>query len=344
MAEALANRGHDIHVVTYHFGDAIDGIDFEIHRIPAVLRYQRVSPGPTLRKLLVLDPMVAAKLVRVLDEGSFDVIHGHHYEGLLVGLFAARASGLPVVYDAHTLLQTELPAYPLGIPEVLMVDHGGVPVDRATVVPSGIEPEQFQVPQDRIPLLDSSTKHLIFTGNLAPYQGVEQLLRSFKLAFEQRPDLRLLIVTEDSFAPYDALARELAIRDAIEIECVGFKDVPALLAAADVALNPRLRCDGTPQKLLNYMAAGKPIVSFAGSGHVLEHDRTGLLVPDDSVESFSAAILRVLDDNDLATSLGAAARSAANREYGWDRTARGIETIYEQVTSRRSRRYAGILR
>ena len=50
------------------------------------------------------------------------------------------------------------------------------------------------------------------------------------------------------------------------------------LAAADVALNPRVHSSGTPQKLLNYMAAAKPVVSFEGSAKGLTHERDALIV------------------------------------------------------------------
>ena len=46
-----------------------------------------------------------------------------------------------------------------------------------------------------------------------------------------------------------------------------------------IALNPRVDCDGLPVKLLNYMATGRAIVSFAGSAEILEHEQTGLVVP-----------------------------------------------------------------
>src|ERR1700676_2772363 len=62
MAEALAARGHWVDVVTYHLGADCAGRPFTVHRIANVARYQRTAPGPNWRKLLQIDPMLAAKL------------------------------------------------------------------------------------------------------------------------------------------------------------------------------------------------------------------------------------------------------------------------------------------
>src|ERR1044072_9063602 len=90
MAEALGQRGHDVHVVTYHLAHPTPTPSMTVHRIAGPRGYRHTAPGPTLAKLAVLDPLLALKLRAVLRRMSFDVIHAHHYEGLLAAL-AARA-------------------------------------------------------------------------------------------------------------------------------------------------------------------------------------------------------------------------------------------------------------
>ena len=41
MADALGRRGHEVHVVTYHLGEACSGAPFHIHRIPSVATYRK---------------------------------------------------------------------------------------------------------------------------------------------------------------------------------------------------------------------------------------------------------------------------------------------------------------
>src|SRR5690606_10050459 len=110
-----------------------------------------------------------------------------------------------------------------------------------------------------------------------------------------------------------------------------YGSLPAKLAQADVLVNPRPSCDGLPQKILNYMASGRPIVSFAGSGDLLEHERTALIVPDEDVEGFARAIMRVLRDPALGERLGRAARDEVVAARGWRQVAARVERAYSTV-------------
>jgi len=271
---------------------------------------------------------------------------------------AARTRGFPpTVFDLHTLLESELPYYGMGLPRAMKrrlgrsldrrlpryADHvvavtddirdrllaqGAFGIDRVSVIPNGVEYDLFQ--RDAVPAPPQGTpKTLIFTGNLAAYQGIDLLLEAFRVLRDLRKDVRLLLVTEDSFEPYERSAAELGVRDFIDVRAVGFHGIPDLLARADVALNPRVECDGIPQKLLNYMAARRPIVSFAGSAKHLVDGRLGLVVPNHDTASFARAIDRLLEDSELAGRLGSAAGDFVRSTLSWDATACRVEEVYE---------------
>jgi glycosyltransferase involved in cell wall biosynthesis len=354
IADAVARRGHDVHVVTYHLGEVPAGSPFRIHRIRDVPAYRRTGPGPTLRKLFQLDPMLAGLLRRLHGEMRFDVVHAHHYEGLLVASHAVRDA--PIVYDAHTLLANELPAYPLGVPRrcvralapwldrhlprradrVIAVSEtianalssaGASSPDRLHIIQNGVEWQRF--PGDVPAGPDRST--VIFTGNLAPYQGVDFMLEAFARLHARRPDARLMIVTDSPFEPFEPLTRRLGVWGAIEVRRAAFAEQPALLAGATAAINPRIRCDGIPQKLLNYMAAGMPIASFESSAGPLRHEVTGLRVPDGDAAAMAGALERLLVDRALGRALGEAAREQARREFSWDQVACRVEQVYRSA-------------
>ncbi|HUG98706.1 MAG TPA: glycosyltransferase, partial [Gammaproteobacteria bacterium] len=175
------------------------------------------------------------------------------------------------------------------------------------------------------------TRTVIFTGNLASYQGIDLMLQAFASLRATRRDVRLLIVSADRFTDYEVLARELGIRDAIDVTQAGFDRVPEHLARADIALNPRIDCPGVPQKLLNYMAAGMPIVSFAGSGRFLAAGEHGIVVRDGDTEGFAQAMARLLDDHALARRLGNSAQRFAAAELSWSRAAELTEKVYASV-------------
>jgi glycosyltransferase involved in cell wall biosynthesis len=286
------------------------------------------------------------------------VVHAHHYEGILV---ASRADpGVPIIYDAHTLLSGELPHYRIGLPVWLkravagyldrrlparadrtiavsesirdrLLTIGAVSPERVDVIPSGVDWERFRVD----PPEQHDGRTVIFTGNLSRYQRVDLLLEAFAALHARRPEVRLMIVTQSSFAPYESLAQRLGVRGAIDLHNAPFAQQPALLAAAAVAVNPRTHCDGLPQKLLNYMAAAVPIVSFDGSAAHLEHERTGIRVADGDTVGMADAIERLLDDRALAKRLGHAAREQVRRDFSWDGVAARAERVYRAAIAAR---------
>jgi glycosyltransferase involved in cell wall biosynthesis len=357
LTEALIARGHHVELITYHVSDDAQPLDFPVHRIFNRRVYWRMPAGPNLRKLALYDPALALKVWKVVGSSQFDVIHAHHLEGLLVALPSRLRHGVPIVYDAHTMLSSELPSYGPGFARRMvstfgrwfdgllpsqadhvasvtsdirdrLTDRHRLAPERISVVTNGVETACFRV--DASPQPDGHVT-LIYAGTLAPYQDVDLLLEAFAVAYRARPDLRLRMAVSSPFEPYEGLSRKLGVRDAIELIPDSFGELPRQLADATIAVLPRMHCDGIPQKLLNYMAAGKSIVSSAGSAKLLNDGETGLIVPNGDVDAFAAAIVRLAGDPQLRDSLGNAAREYVERNYSWDQAAERLERIYQRV-------------
>jgi glycosyltransferase involved in cell wall biosynthesis len=364
LSERLAALGHRVHVVTYHHGSSDVDPALAVHRTPSVPFYRKLSPGPTYAKLALLDPLLTLTLSRVLRRERVDVVHAHHFEGLLVASAARRGAKIPIVFDAHTMLSSELQYYDLWLPTRAKraiaglldrqlprrADHvatvtqrirdkllalGAMPAERITVVPNGVEFELFDLP-DPAAVRGNHPPTLIFTGNLAAYQGIELMLAAFQKVRERRPEVRLTIVSDSPFERYAAMARALGVADGIDIVSAPFAEVPRLLARADVAVNPRTDADGVPVKLLNFMAASKPIVSFAGSAPGMRHLETGWLADDNDVAGFAEGALALLADPLLAARLGRAARQFVEREHSWTQSAIACESIYHELLRARA--------
>jgi glycosyltransferase involved in cell wall biosynthesis len=361
LAEALTARGHQVELITYHVADGPQELGIPVHRIFRRPVYWHMPVGPSFRKLALYDPALSWKLSRVLTGKRFDVIHAHHVEGLLVALPARLLHRLPLVYDAHTMLSAELPSYATGIARSVFGALGGwmdgalprgahhvvavtpdirdrlvrehhLEPDRVSVVTNGVETGCFRV--ETPPPRAAGLIRLIYTGTLAQYQNVDLLLEAFARARRVRQDLRLCFSVSSSFEPYEATARRLGVREAIEVMADGFAELPMRLAAAAIAVLPRINCPGIPQKLLNYMAAGKAIVASAGSAKVLEHERTGLVVADGDVSGFADAVLRLAGDPRLSEELGKTARETVEKEFSWEKAAERMEPVYERLVSR----------
>jgi glycosyltransferase involved in cell wall biosynthesis len=188
-----------------------------------------------------------------------------------------------------------------------LVANGAAQPDQVSVIPYGVELGVFGTVSRPQPARNGS-RTVIFTGNLAPYQGIELMLEAFRTVRARRPDVRLVIATEDDFERYERRAADLGVRPFIDVLRVGFADVPALLSDAEVALNPRVACDGLPQKLVN--------------------GENAMVVADYDTDAFAAAIERLLADDALATRLGEAGRKLVHETLTWSSAAERIENVY----------------
>jgi len=370
MAEALAQRGHKVDVFTYHLGDQGADPPFNLYRIPEVLTYRKQDPGPSYQKLMLLDPLLAWKVLRGTGGGHYDVIHAHHIEGMLTALPSKWCRRLPLIFDVHTLLASELPSYRMGLPGRLTktagryfdaglpgrVDHvvcvseeirthlrevTVLPETHFSTVPNGVE-EHFFAAKEKLaqgapsPMPNSEAPSLVYAGNLAAFQRIDLLLKAFAEARKARPDLRLRILTSADFSGYEEQARALGIRPFVDLENSGLDRLPGLLAQATVVANPRTECAGLPQKLLNYMAVGCPIVSFEGSARHIRHGESGLIARNDDIAAFAQAVVSLVNDPGLAQKLGRNAQAFARTNLSWPTAVERLEAIYAALKKRRS--------
>jgi glycosyltransferase involved in cell wall biosynthesis len=362
MAEELGRRGHEVHVVTYHLGEPIDSPLFKIHRIARVPTYRKMDPGPSVQKLLIVDPLLAWKVMRVAARVKPDIIHAHHYEGMLAALPAKIWRHCPVVFDAHVLLDGELEYYSIGVSHRMVgriarfldsriprqADHVisiseeirdqlrdkyAFPDRLISIVPNGVEDLFFRGRSDAFPR--DGVRRVIFTGNLALYQGADLMLEAFAKLLRKRSDVRLVIVTDSDSSEFKATATSLGILDKIEFLPPRLELLPGLISSADAALNPRTTCPGVPLKLLNYMAAGAAVISFRGSSKYLVHEQSGMVIEGADTDSFADSIARVLDDEGLRKRIGQAAREFATANLTWTRSAQTIEQVYDGVLEHR---------
>ncbi|MEE8312514.1 MAG: glycosyltransferase family 4 protein, partial [Candidatus Binatia bacterium] len=113
LCARLVARGHDVELLTYGQGSALQSQGYQHHRIRRLPGDDAARSGPTPVKPM-LDALMVGRLGRMLSEGGsapFDVVHCHNYEGALVGLAARLRYGVPVLYHSHNLMADELPAY-----------------------------------------------------------------------------------------------------------------------------------------------------------------------------------------------------------------------------------------
>lgn len=166
-------------------------------------------------------------------------------------------------------------------------------------------------------------------GRFHPIKGHAYLIR----ALPRVPQAILVFAGEGTEQPtLEALGRDLGVADRLRF--IGHvADVPSLLAGADAFALPSLS-EGLSNALMEAMAMGCPIVATHVGGNVelIEHERTGLLVPPADSAALAAALEKLRCDPARARQLGAAAR-AAILDYSVENMAQRFMQLYERVVA-----------
>ena len=184
----------------------------------------------------------------------------------------------------------------------------------------------------------------IYTGNLDPYQGLDDLLHAFSEVRRSVPDAQLIIAshTVPDASLNGKLHRMCLSGDGVRtIRVRAFDEAAALLAVSDVAVCPRPACLGYPIKLLNYMAAAKGIVCAAGSARDITHLHNGTIYPDGDVTALAAGLVRLLTDRALAQRLGRNAHQTVQR-LRWSTLAESFDALYHDLILQNGRSGADV--
>ena len=110
LVEATAERGHEVHVVTYHIGDDLPVKGVTVHRIPDWTGDHGVIVGPTRYRPLY-DFQMIFTAIRTIFRYKLDLIHAHGYESALVAACCRPVVRRPVLYSAHNRMGDELASY-----------------------------------------------------------------------------------------------------------------------------------------------------------------------------------------------------------------------------------------
>jgi MoaA/NifB/PqqE/SkfB family radical SAM enzyme/glycosyltransferase involved in cell wall biosynthesis len=200
----------------------------------------------------------------------------------------------------------------------------GLAAGRVTVIPHGVDVPAFSraspagirarygIPEHAPLLFFHGTLH--YWPNTEAVRCIAERLLPRLLA--SRPDLRVLIAGMNPPTYYAHPAITFA---------GPVPDLPEHIAAADVCICPLTAGGGTRLKLLEYMAAGKPVVSTTKGAEGIQVD--GELVLADGIAPFADAVLALLESPSRRAALGHAAGRFARR-FDWSAVTAAYTALY----------------
>ncbi len=197
--------------------------------------------------------------------------------------------------------------------------QGGVPATRIEVVPGGIDLERFE----KLPRRDVMREQffvplerpvLLCVGRFVRHKGFDIAIQAMEQIWQVLPEADLWLAGDgpDNTRLVKLVAR---CRRPHHVRFFGYwSAVEELYAAADVLLAPA-RDAGLGLSTMEAIACGLPVVAtdIPAMRRLIEHERTGLLVPPDCPDALAQAALRILQDPELASRLSENALHTAER-------------------------------
>lgn len=356
MAKRLVRLGDEVHVVAPYMVDDVPDHRVEVHRFPL---------PPIGYRNIVGHSLIILRAYRELKRlGPLDVIHTPEYHSAAIisslnrdtplvftepgNIYERIVYGNPYdtittqVYKLAARIAARRCARLIATSEWMKEwwHRTGVPLDRITVIPLGVDTKLFHPRRGarRVLGFPEGVPILLCVTRLSKENGVNVVLQGAAMVMRDVSNCELHVVgSGPEQERLMTLANELGISEqTIWHGWVDLAYLPFYYSAADLFVFAG-RSGGTPRVLLQAMACGAPVLASRIGGivdHVAE-GRTGLLFEPGVAEALARQASYVLMNRDFGSELGCKACEYARTSLDWDVLAEKIHEVYVTLTPRK---------
>jgi N-acetyl-alpha-D-glucosaminyl L-malate synthase BshA len=341
----LANRGHDIHFITYANPIRLDaGIPRICYHEVEVSNYPLFQYPPYCLAL-------ASRMAEVAEQYELDLLHVHYaiphsISALLAQQMVAPRKRLPFVTTLHgtdiTLVGTDRSYFPItkfsieksdsittvsrylqrntvdifGVPNPIHVIHNFVNVDLYRPAPRP----------------STGEKILLHISNFRPVKRVLDCIQILYLVRKRTAAHLLMAGDGPERGPAERLARDLGLSE--HVTFLGKQDhVERLIPTAHVLLLPS-ELEAFGLAALEAMACGVPPVATNAGGipELITHGKDGFIEAPGDIESQAQRVIELLTNEELHANMSAAARETAVQRFSTSRVIPQYERLYHEIT------------
>ncbi|HEV7786872.1 MAG TPA: N-acetyl-alpha-D-glucosaminyl L-malate synthase BshA [Thermoanaerobaculia bacterium] len=352
LAMALAERGDEVHVISYALPSRLSFLNSRI------FFHEVVTPTyPLFENFPPYSLALTTKMVEVARHAPLDVLHVHYAIPNAVSAVLAREimapTPLPVVTTLHgtdvTLVGNDpnyLETTRWGVNRSDAVTAVSESLRRTTieqlgtrneihVIPNFIDPARFEAarklpgarrwarPEERL---------LVHISNFRPVKRVLDVIAIFERVQKEIPSRLLMLGDGPDRGKVEQYCREHHICGSITF--IGSLPlVEEVLVGADLFLLPS-ESESFGLSALEAMSCRVPVIASDAGGlpEVVDDGVTGFLRPVGDVEGMAAAALRLLSDEDLRRRFGEEARRQAVERFSQDAVVGRYRSLYQKVT------------
>lgn len=310
---------------------------------------------PIANSKLPRDLYHAANHIKHLD---IDLIHSHGYKPSVFGFIIKLLKRIPIIATCHlwfepskgplkmrVMISLEKKIY-RWFPKVIAVSEPiketllkcNLSSSQVELVPNGVEIPAQQLTFDEKVLLRKNLNLannafcVLNSARLTRQKAQWVLVKAAAILKHQNENVSILIVGEGSLANE---LKELILNEKVEthVQLLGFRpDVNKLLEFSDAFALPSID-EGMPMSLLEAAASAKPIIStlVGDIGKLIQHEKTGLVIPTEDPAALASAIVRLKNSHELSQHLAQQAHEKMASCYSSEAMCKRYASIYDAI-------------
>lgn len=296
------------------------------------------------------------QLAQLMRRERIDIVHNYLLRANVVGSIAARLAGVPVVFcskrGCHERRGLELVGARLSnrladcvttnanAVREFVHENEGCPTEKMVVIPSGVDTDRFHLPatgefKARLGL-DPHRPVVGIVTRMRVRKGIEEFLQAMITVRERFPEVQTVVVGEVELdEDLQRMVNEAGL--APHLWLLGRRsDMPEVYAAFDLFVLSS-HDEGMSNAILEAMATERPVIAtdVGGTGEVVRHGQTGLLVPARDPAPLAAAISELLASPERWPAMGAQGRAVVEEHFSARAMVRQMEALYVDTLRQR---------
>lgn len=362
MRRKLLEMGCEVHLVVPTFFKPKFERKLLVHPVTYSARSQSESAlcGHFCKRVVYIDKSTtsfgtssARKVQEIVEKNGLDLVHVHSSfdDNYVADYLGAKVKeefrGIPTILTIHgggrksSFRECSVwKLVPNLFDKVIVVSHSlkkellalGFFPNKIAVIPNGVDLKRFSASRAgsgvrRKYHIENKQPVILFAGRLDPDKGVTYLLSAFMEVLRKLSDAKLFLAGSGYLEDFiKEIVVKLRLQRSTTIESFSYEDMPGVYEAADVVVLPSVRRDACPVAVLEAMASRKPVVAsnVPSITEIVKSNDTGLLVNPRDSHQLANAIVELLVNRRLASSL-------AEKGYGFVEKFHDINSISKQI-------------
>ncbi|MCX5712829.1 MAG: GT4 family glycosyltransferase PelF, partial [Candidatus Omnitrophica bacterium] len=298
------------------------------------------------KKSIIAIFKAAPQLAEIIRKEEIDVIHARSRVPAWIAFMAARKCKKVFITTAHGYYKKHPFSLVMGWAKKIicpsnciarhMVDGLGVPYERIIIIPRSVDISKFSYTSPDKKRRDEFNVGIV--GRITPLKGHLHFIKAMAKVARQVPRLKIWIVG-------DAPSSKESYKEQIQVlvrrlglwHCTQFlgtqRDIPSIMNHLDLLVLATTTHEAFGRVVIEAQAAGVPVVATQVGGvvDIIDHDKTGLLVPAADPQAMADAVLKIYKDKELARVLAENAYEKLKEKFNVELMVKNTISVYENA-------------